>query len=193
MLSSKLFPVKKWLESTVKAIFKHKGLRRFAKNYRPVSLVIMLFKLFDFILLKRFTNWFFPHDNQTAYQKGRSANDHVFLIRCLIEQCKKKKKTLFFAAIDFDGAFDRVKRSILLKKLVLFGCGVAFVTSIGNMYRYSKCNIFGSDIETSYYLYSGIKQGLPLSPYLFLFYINDIHDYFDNKYSREITHIGSCR
>ena len=172
----------------MKAIFKNKGLRRFPKNYRPVSLVIMLFKLFDFILLKRFTNWFFPHDNQTAYQKGRSANDHVFLIRCLIEQSKKKKIRLFFAAIDFDGAFDRVKRSILLKKLVLFGCGVAFVTSIGNMYRYSKCNIFGSNIETSYYLYSGIKQGLPLSPLLFLFYINDIQDYFDVFFAK-VTNI----
>ena len=72
-----------------------------------------------------------------------------------------------------------MKRSTLLKKLILFGCGAAFVACIANMYKYSKCNIFGNNTETSYYLYSGIKQGLPLSPFLFLFYINDIHDYFE--------------
>ena len=32
-------------------------------------------------------------------------------------------------------------------------------------------------------LFSGIKQGLPLSPYLFLFYINDVFDYLDGIFS----------
>ena len=137
--------------------------------------------------MKRFKDWFLPHDNQTAYQKGKSANDHIFLLRCLIDQVKKKRETLFIAAIDFDGAFDRIKRSTLLKKLIIFGAGSAFVSCIGNMYKYSMRNIFDSDTVTSYYLYSGIKQGLPLSPFLFLFYINDIHDYFHTFFTNAFT------
>lgn len=48
ILARSLFPGK-WLESTVIAVFKNKGIRKLAKYFRPVSLVIMLFKLFDFI------------------------------------------------------------------------------------------------------------------------------------------------
>ena len=55
--------------------------------------------MFDFVLLQRFTNWFSPHDNQTAYQAGRTANDHPFLLRCMIEFSKQKKKKLFIVAI----------------------------------------------------------------------------------------------
>ena len=46
-----------------------------------------------------------------------------------------------------------------------------------------------------YTLGAGIKQGLPLSPYLFLFYVNDIVEFFDGIYGRskevlfEIIHI----
>ena len=106
----------------------------------------------------------------------------------MITSKRKGNKPLFIAAIDFDGAFDRVKRSTLLKKLILFGAGSAFVTCITNMYKYSRCSIFDNETVT-YYLYSGIKQGLPLSPFLFIFYINDIHDYFETFFMNAYTYL----
>ena len=36
-------------------------------------------------------------------------------------------------------------------------------------------------------LYAGIKQGLPLSPYLFLFYIDDVFDYLDGIHGISYT------
>ena len=164
-------------------IFKHKGSSTEGRNYRGISLVQLLAKLFDFILLGRFKKWFIPADEQTAYQHEKGSADHVFLLRCMAQYAKRFKKTIFLIAIDFDGAFDRVSRALLVRKLCLFGAGVIFTACIASIYMSTDNVIFRGTEYATYKLYSGIKQGLPLSPLLFLFYINDIFDFFGAIYS----------
>ena len=163
-------------------MFKNKGSRLVPKNFRPVSLVLMLSKLYDFVLLARFKKWFTPNDMQTAYQHGKSCSDHIFFLRCLIQHFNRDKRTLFITAIDFDGAFDRVKRSTLLKKLVFFGASSVFVSCLANLYSVSRNTIYNNGESVTYMLYAGIKQGLPLSPFLFLFYVDDIFKYLERAY-----------
>ena len=68
-------------------------------------------------------------------------------------------------------------RNILIKKHILFGAGSTFIMCIAAMYKSTESIIVQTDNHSLYTLMSGIKQGLPLSPYLFLFYINDIFGY----------------
>ena len=75
-------------------------------------------KIFD-NLLKRFKSWFTPSDPQTAYQEKKGCADNVILLRSLIGHAKRAKDKLFIASIDFDGAFARVSRSTLIRKLSL--------------------------------------------------------------------------
>ena len=176
-----LYPTN-WRTSIVTAIFKNKGSSLLAKFYRPVSLVVLLSKLFDFILLKRFKSWFVPHDSQSAYQSGRSCAEHVFLLRAIIQHCMKTKQKYFIVCVDFEGAFDKVSRHKLFKKMQLFGVGTTFLFCIIAIYTYTDCIIYQKETSFAYHLLCGIKQGLPLSPWIFMFYIDDIFDLFEGIY-----------
>ena len=145
--------------------------------------------MFDIILTNRFRKWFKPHDCQTAYQEGKCGVDHVFLLRSLIAQANRCKQVLYIIAADFDGAFDRISRSVLIQKLIKFGAGTVFVSCIASMYMSTDNIIFRGGEHVMYTLFSGIKQGLPLSPYLFIFYINDIFEVFEQTYGKLSTNV----
>ena len=186
ILGTHFFPTK-WRTTLVSELFKNKGLPIDATKYRPITLVQLLAKLFDTILLERFRKWFSPSDPQTAYQNKRGGADHVFLIRCLIQRAKLYREKLFVIAIDFDGAFDRISRSVLIRKLVLFGAGSLFVTCLASIYLHTDNIIFRHKDYMVYTLSAGIKQGLPLSPYIFLFYVDDIFAFFDGVYGISVS------
>ena len=179
-----LYPAK-WRNTVVSTLFKNKGATWLPKSYRPISLVQLFSKMFDFILLDRFKKWFKPHDCQSAYQHGKSCADHVFLVRALINHCLTNKEKLFVICIDFEGAFDKISRQTLFRKLHIFGAGTVFLSCLMAIYSLTSCTIYQKDNSFTYILLAGIKQGLPLSPWLFLFYINDIFALFDSIYGWE--------
>ena len=181
ILSCHMFPTQ-WRMTVINEIFKNKGLSSQSVNYRGISLVQLLAKMFDFIILERFKKWFKPADEQTAYQEKKGGADHVFLLRCMGQFAKKFKKKLFLIAIDFDGAFDRVSRAHLIRKLCLFGAGKIFSACLASIYMCTNNVIFRGTSHVMYKLYSGIKQGLPSSPMLFLFYINDVFNFLGAIY-----------
>ena len=57
------------------------------------------------------------------------------------------------------------------------------------MYCKTESIIIQTDNYSSYTVMSGIKQDLPLSPFLFLFYVNDIFDFFYGIYGYRGTSI----
>ena len=61
-----------WRTTIMNAIFKNKGTRKLAEFYRGISIVYLMAKIFDIILLNRFKKWFVPSDLQTAYQEEMS-------------------------------------------------------------------------------------------------------------------------
>ena len=110
-----------WLEDTLRPLYKNKGDSKHVQNYRPITILSCLGKLFTAILNTRLTDFHDSHntilENQAGFRKGYATSDHTFVLHSLIELLKKRKQKLFCAFIDFSQAFDSIWRVGLWRKL----------------------------------------------------------------------------
>ena len=91
-------------------------------NYRPITILSCLGKLFTSVLNDRLTSYLnknnILNENQAGFRKNYSCTDHIFTLHSLFEIIRKRKKKLFVAFIDFSQAFDKVWRKGLWYKLL---------------------------------------------------------------------------
>ena len=73
-------------------------------------------------------------EKQNGFRVGRQGEDNMFILRVLMERCKRENRRGYFAFLDIEKVYDRVNREILSK--VLNKCGVSskVVKIISSMY-----------------------------------------------------------
>ena len=158
-----------WALAKMFLIFK-KGERLLPSNYRGISVVNALPKLYDMVLNVRFMKWYSPSPEQSGAQKGRSCEEQILVVRLLIDVARKLNLPLYFGCVDFCKAYDTVNRSKLLELLDAAGCSKKFLNAIANTLRHT-CSQIGSCFFTSS---KGVRQGGPMSCSLFTFYVDGI-------------------
>jgi hypothetical protein len=176
-----------WSTGLIVPIYKNKGDIMDTNNYRGITLISCVAKLFTSILNTRLTNFLQDnsvlHENQTGFRKGYSANDHIFLFKCIIDLFCFKKQKLFCAFIDYQKAFDTVWRAGLWYKLQKSGIlkGSKVYNTITNLYEDIKsCVTVNGNRSELFACTVGVRQGENLSPLLFSLYINDLEEYLSN-------------
>lgn len=113
----------------VRALYK-KGEKDHEENYRPISLLSNVSKIFEKIISSRFIEFFERHsllsDRQNGYRKGKSTIRAIYqALEKILNSLNNNNKTLAMC-IDLSKAFDRVNHQILCKKLEIYGVrGVA--------------------------------------------------------------------
>lgn len=122
-----------WNKARVMNIYK-KGNRLSPGNYRGISIMNAMVKLYDMVLAERFSLWYKPHEEQAGAQKGRGCSEQILAVRLLIDVARKSKKTLFLCFIDFEKAYDRLDRYQLMKRLDSRGCGSRFLNALQQSY-----------------------------------------------------------
>ena len=101
-----------WSVAKLFTIYK-KGYNLDPSNYRGISILAALAKIYDSILNSRFTKWFTPDEEQAGGQAGRGCAEHLLTVRLFII-ARKTKQTLYVLFVDYEKAYDRVNRNHLL-------------------------------------------------------------------------------
>jgi hypothetical protein len=145
-------------------------------NYRPIVFVSVLSKLFTSILTERLLSWFEDEDklidNQFGFRPGRSTVDAIFIIQGIISIILQNKLKLYSAFVDFRKAFDKLNRKILTYKLLRNGLSTKSVAMVKYIYSSVRLRVkAGGVLSNAFDNLLGVKQGEPLSPLLFLFFL----------------------
>ena len=185
-----------WLLGNIKPIYKNKGDKQDPKNYRPITILSCMEKLFTALLnnrLNKFSDDFrIIKENQAGFRKHNSTADNIFVIHILFEILKTYKKKLFCAFIDFEKAFDTVWREGLWHKLILNNINGKMFHILVNMYQNIKSRIIYNGNTTDFFkCENGVRQGENLSQFLFSVFLNDITDFFNDKNIDGLTSVSN--
>ena len=157
-----------------------KGSINDPSNYRGISLLSSLGKFFYTVLKNRLTNFVRKQkilsDCQLGFQVGNRTSDaHIILYNLIRKYCHKNYKMIFGCFIDFQKAFDKIPREILLEKLLKYNITGKMYASIKNLYTNNlSCIKIDNKMTKMFPIDQGVKQGCILSPILFNLFMADL-------------------
>ena len=178
-----IFP-KIWAIGEIVPIHK-KGDVNDPSNYRGITLMSCLGKLFTSIVNNRLTNWAEENhvycENQFGFRKEKGTTDCMFILHGIIELLLNKSNPFFCAFVDLKRAFDGTNRRALWYKLHNSKISSKMNSLIQNMYSKIKLcmknvQARSGDDECFFSSVAGVYQGESLSPFLFSMFLNDLHD-----------------
>ena len=187
ILRTGVFP-EAWTVGIIIPIFKNKGSTEDPDNYRGITLLSCLGKLFTSVInnrLKKYMeNLSLLGEEQAGFRAGYSTTDHIFTLKCIIDIFLSKKKKLFAAFIDYRKAFDNVWRVGLWQKLLNHNVNGKILKVIYSLYNQVKsCVRLRGTTSSLFGCNVGVRQGENLSPLLFAIFLNDMNEFISHSYN----------
>jgi len=146
--------------------------REFLKNWRPISLLNVSYKLASSCIanrLKKVLPNIISHD-QSGFMAGRYIGENIRQVYDIMNYTKLNNIPGLLLLIDFEKAFDSVSHNFIYKVLdFFFNFGDSFKQWIYTFYNNAQSTILVNGHMTPFFdIKSGCRQGDGLSPYIFL-------------------------
>lgn len=162
-----------WLHGIIAPIYKGKGEKESADNWRPITLLPCILKLMTKIVAARLQVVLAQiiHSAQTGFIKGRSMLDAAIIIADVIAAIQENPEEYSKAILvkrDFKAAFDYYQHTALAQVLEKYGCPkiqrdvLMRIMSAGT----AQVSINGW-ISNTFHVKAGVRQGEPCAAILF--------------------------
>ena len=174
---------KTWKEAIIIPIYK-KGPPADPGNYRSISLLSTIGKIYARLLLSKLSQWaeesnLIGHE-QAGFRPNRSTIDHAIILYHLARKYSFPSRGRLCAAfIDLKAAFDSIPRTILWEKLARWGIDKRLLWLMIQLHGGSSARIRltpAGDLTNAVPINKGVRQGCILAPYLFNLFVSDMRE-----------------
>ena len=141
------------------------------KDLRPISLVGSLYKILSKVLANRIKSVMrlIISQSQNAFVEGRQILDAALIANEAVDSILRRKDKGILCKLDIEKAYDHIRWDFILQTLERMGFGSKWIRWMNWCISTASFSVMFNGSPTGFFRSSrGLRQGDPLSPYLFV-------------------------